>query len=193
MFQTPSCFIMNTWIAGKVKAVKQNKQLSLSSSNIVMLAWKWLVLTMPFLLFETWIGSEEQKHNEGNSVHLLHGHKSILRANTAFYIHQYKGLIGIPYYTAYLHPAAATWTVSPRNQLKMFMFWVCTSESFAHTHIYIITLPPGYLFCQHIVSNNNPIKQLIWAFLAEVDPKQAAKKSSHFQQPYTTRTILFGY
>lgn len=39
MFQTPYCFMMKTWIADKVKAVKQNKQLWSSFSNIVMLAW----------------------------------------------------------------------------------------------------------------------------------------------------------
>lgn len=51
MFQTPSCFIMKTWIADKVKAVKQNKQLWLSFSNIVMLAWKHLALTMLFFFY----------------------------------------------------------------------------------------------------------------------------------------------
>lgn len=125
MFQTPSCFIMKTWIADKVKAVKQNKQLWLSSSNIVMLAWKCLALTMPFLLFETWIGSEEQKHNEDNSVHLSYRHKSIV---SAFCIHQCKGLIGSPYYRAYPHPTAVTRIILPRrNQLKKSL-QVHTSE-----------------------------------------------------------------
>lgn len=50
-----------------------------------------------------------------------------------------------------------------------------------------------FILSAYRVSNNSPIKQLIWAFLAEVDPTQAVKKSSHFQQPYTTGTILFGY
>lgn len=70
MFQTSFCFTMKTWMADKVKALKQNKQLWLSFSNIVMMAWKCLAHTMLFLLFQTWIGSEEQRHNEYNWVHI---------------------------------------------------------------------------------------------------------------------------
>lgn len=117
MFQIPSCFIMKTWTANKAKAVKQNKQLYLLQ---ILLCWHESVwLSMPFLLFETWIGSEEQKHNEDNSVHLSYRHKPIVRANTAFCIHWYKGLIGSPYYRAYPHPTAGTTTIlTRRNQLK---------------------------------------------------------------------------
>lgn len=118
IFQIPSCFITKTWIADKVKAVKQNKQLYLLQ---ILLCWHksvWLS-QKPFLFFETWMGSEELKHNENNSLYLSYRHKPIVRENITFYIYQHQGLVGIPYFRAYPHSTAVSRIILPRwNQLK---------------------------------------------------------------------------